>query len=128
MTPSSQGDTLSSRSRQDSLADVPVGPCASHGAAPGEGAPARLSGSFDTPQGHEVGRYHLDLQKSLEVMRFVIMRENQKLKDIVQQVHEDIAAVRAKVECLPAAGEPIAVPRTEPCCIVWRLRQVDRIL
>mmetsp|Transcript_9173 Transcript_9173/g.17134 ORF Transcript_9173/g.17134 Transcript_9173/m.17134 type:complete len:416 (+) Transcript_9173:42-1289(+) len=42
--------------------------------------------------------YHLDLQKSLEVMRFVIMKENQKLKDFIQQTRDAITEMGEQLE------------------------------
>merc|ERR1712048_156579 len=54
----------------------------------------------------DAGRDHLDLQKSLEVMRFVIMRENQKLKDLVQQAHEQLVEVKKELDCEAFMEQP----------------------
>lgn len=58
------------------------------------GEPHQPRGSSDC-----VGaEYHLDLQKSLEVMRFVIMKENQKLKDFIQQTRDAISEMGEQLE------------------------------
>lgn len=98
MTPSaalsSEGDSVSS-SRIDSVpyGDDPNGAYASYyGAQVGNHDHSHNSASQDAC------RLHLDLQKNLEVMRFVIMRENQKLQDSLQQVHDQLGEVRKEVE------------------------------
>lgn len=81
--------------------------------------------------------YHLELSKALEVMRFVIMRENQKLREMLQRTHDSIAelsldpaglvppaeADALASEALPSralAGEILEASEVEPIVPVAR--------
>lgn len=106
----------------------------------------------------ETASYHMDLQKSLEVMRFVIMKENQKLKEQLQKSRTGLADLseqldaRADSPCVPqqppsgpssriACGEYAKCAVTgewrlahtiscsrSPSCIEWCLRDVADVL
>jgi len=108
---SSSKDSMSSRSRLDSLVvggtdDV----CASMAAG-------RSGSCF-----HDANRAHLDLQRNLELMRFVIMRENNLLRDQVQETHERLADIRRMLE----GGSPAAqlLQTREPRRVEWRIRNL----
>lgn len=137
MTPSSQGDSASSRGHLDSLAY-----CSPEAAltANREAQPHRHTGVPDVSRaGFDSRYYSLDLQKSLEVMRFVIMRENQKLKDLVQQAHDQLAEAERRLDdqewqehnpaaweaSLPCGVETAAGP--PGCCIEWRIEDLGAL-
>lgn len=65
----------------------------------------------------------MDLQKSLEVMRFVIMRENQRLRDKIQQMQEQLADVRRQALGGAMAGSQAAPVASSlgGCTVEWRL-------
>jgi len=110
MTPSSQGDGWSSRSRSDS-----------GGAAHGHYAP-----EYDPPprsSEQDPQRYQMDLLKSLEVMRFVIMKENYKLKELVTETQQRVSELNDQLG--PPAPLPRVLPSPEPCRVEWRLHGPD---
>jgi len=113
---SSSKDSLSSHSRLDSLVvggtdDV----CASMTA--GRGGMANSNCSL-----HDANRAHLDLQRNLELMRFVISRENNKLRDLVQETHERLADISRMLEGGSSAAK---LPETrEPRRVEWRVRNL----
>jgi len=142
MTPSSQGDSLSARSRLDcyscgGLEDAPWsamgahavawhhgGQAASAAAAAEAQAAAQAAAQQGPPGGYDHNRCCLDLQKNLEVMRFVIMKENQKLKELVQQSR--IAQAEAK-QVLESTLAQAGASR-EPLQIEWFVRSIDDAL
>lgn len=133
-TPSSQGDSLSSRSRFDTQMSARLDSL-SYCGAPEElpsnnGASGRPHvGLLPDAQCHTHGadRYHLDLQKNLEVMRFVIMRENQKLKDLVQQVREQLCEAEGDLAQASCAHQFCRTYRTSAQGhhpVEWRLEHI----
>jgi len=136
MTPSSQGE-WSSRSRADSLNYSPeqdfAMACAQTHAAAASAA--------------ETASYHMDLQKSLEVMRFVIMKENQKLKELLQESRASLKDFSVQLDAressslaspphgtaptLPAGGVTTssdACVSQEPSQVEWCLRNMADVL
>mmetsp|Transcript_106612 Transcript_106612/g.299547 ORF Transcript_106612/g.299547 Transcript_106612/m.299547 type:complete len:452 (-) Transcript_106612:105-1460(-) len=108
-TPSSKSDALSSRSRSDSLHgySVPLddfAPSIGQAGLPfggsrcfpiGDGLSLRSS-TFVCPPASDLdsAKYSVDLMRNLEVMRFVIMKENSKLKDLLKQLQINVAELR----------------------------------
>lgn len=96
----------------------------------------------------ETASYHMDLQKSLEVMRFVIMTENTKLKELLQETSANLADLSEKLHArkvsLPLkAPQPAAVTTPssrelvadvggsaarEPARVEWCLRNMADVL
>lgn len=105
MTPSS----LSSRSRSDS-GGVAYGYAHEYDPAPRTAE-------------HEPHRYQMDLLKSLEVMRFVIMKENYKLKELVSEAQERVAELNDQL----GTPEPLpeVLPAPEPCRLEWHVHGPD---
>lgn len=110
MTPSSQGDGLSSRSRSDSGG-------AGYAYAP-EYEPAPRPSEMDPH------RYQMDLLKSLEVMRFVIMKENYKLKELVTEAQERVTELNGQLGT-PEPLPELPLPAPEPCRVEWRVHSPD---
>ncbi|CAK0792292.1 unnamed protein product, partial [Prorocentrum cordatum] len=112
-TPPSQCDSpTSARSQRP---DSGRGGCGADDAAEASAPPQRqrawtVGGAEGLQHSADPSRFHLDLQKRLEVIRFVTMRENQKLKDAVQQVREQIARRGLELGCDPHAGRPPPPP------------------
>jgi len=148
MTPSSQGDSLSARSRIESLVYASAGSEEAMASQPVVPAPVLQAAPEATPV--------LNLQRQLEVMRFVIISENQKLKDLVKQADERLGDVRRQLDMAAGAGngtsagsnagtgagtsplacaweaasDKLAVPArlSGPRCVEWRLRNVGEAL
>lgn len=106
MTPSSLG---SSRSRSDSGGIA-------YAYAP-EYDPAPRTSE------HEPHRYQMDLLKSLEVMRFVIMKENYKLKELVSEAQERVSELNDQL----GTPEPLpeVLPAPEACRVEWHVHSPD---
>lgn len=128
-TPSSQGDSLSSRSRFDHSARLDSlsysAPCEE---VHGMGAMSAASVANAQAQAHESSRpYHLDTQKSLEVIRFVIQKENQKLKDLVQQARDGLSEVEKEFTSMPCRHElcqHLKGTQPGPRVLEWRLEHI----
>eukprot|EP00928_Gymnodinium_smaydae_P082419 TRINITY_DN65762_c0_g1_i1.p1 TRINITY_DN65762_c0_g1~~TRINITY_DN65762_c0_g1_i1.p1 ORF type:complete len:259 (-),score=60.59 TRINITY_DN65762_c0_g1_i1:19-795(-) len=117
---SSQGDGLSSR---DSWAvggfDDAGASAAGLGAAQLHAAPPAMVAQPQPPQScypsafdPECPKHHHDLSKRLEVMRFVIMRENAKLSENLQRTLDSIAELRDLAGKAPAPAEQDALQLT----------------
>eukprot|EP00927_Polykrikos_kofoidii_P070685 TRINITY_DN67093_c0_g1_i1.p1 TRINITY_DN67093_c0_g1~~TRINITY_DN67093_c0_g1_i1.p1 ORF type:complete len:372 (+),score=49.06 TRINITY_DN67093_c0_g1_i1:72-1187(+) len=138
MTPSSQGDGLSSRSRSDSVThqyDDAIGLQIRDAFASADARGRQTDSRESEPH------YQIDLSKSLEVMRFVIMKENLKLRERMQQTHDNITELRKELEaagpsteqvegsvepnCSAAIGGRSALVMAESNHVEWRIEQID---
>eukprot|EP00927_Polykrikos_kofoidii_P021808 TRINITY_DN20541_c0_g1_i1.p1 TRINITY_DN20541_c0_g1~~TRINITY_DN20541_c0_g1_i1.p1 ORF type:complete len:384 (+),score=50.24 TRINITY_DN20541_c0_g1_i1:63-1214(+) len=140
-SPSSQGDGLSSRKSSESLSYNHEDSFMFNIAGASNGGDARSR----QPEGRDQEpHYQLDLSKSLEVMRFVIMKENKKLRERMQQTQEYISDLHLELEDPGPASvqiednafavsdtaasehsEPLGT--TEPHSVEWRIEHLDAI-
>lgn len=70
---------------------------------------------------------HMDLQKSLEVMRFVIVKENQKLKDLLRSAHGKISEINKQLEQCPPERDQYLAPARESSYVEWRIQKLGEV-